>query len=127
LAQEEALWRDLDAVLPIPLHKKRKRERGFNQSYELAKYIAENRGIEMLDRVLIKKINVPPQTSLPAEQRKINNKGAFEVKNPHRIRKKTLLLVDDVYTTGATIRECSLVLMKSGAKEVRAITLAQAH
>jgi competence protein ComFC len=127
LTEEEALWWDLDAVVPVPLHKKRKRERGFNQSYELAKYIAPLRDIELLDKVLIKKINVPPQTSLPAEQRKINNKGAYEVVDPHRIRGKVLLLVDDVYTTGSTINECSSVLMKSGAKEVRAVTLAQAH
>jgi ComF family protein len=127
LAQDEALWWDLDGVAPVPLHKKRKRERGFNQSYELAKYIGEERGIETLDNVLIKKINVPPQTSLPAEQRKINNKGAYEVYNPYRIRGKVLLLVDDVYTTGATIEECSSVLIKSGAREVRAVTLAQAY
>lgn len=127
LVQDEALWWNLNAVVPVPLHKKRKRERGFNQAYELAKYIAEAREIKVLDKVLIKKINVPPQTSLPAEQRKINNIGAYEVHNPHRIRGKVLLLVDDVYTTGATIKECSAVLMKSGAKEVRAVTLAQAY
>jgi ComF family protein len=127
LAQDEALWWDLDAVVPVPLHKKRKRERGFNQSYEIAKYIARVQELELLDGVLIKKINVAPQTTLPAEQRVINNKGAYEVIDPEKIREKILLLVDDVYTTGSTLKECSSVLRKSGVKEVRAVTLAQAH
>jgi len=127
LAQDEALWWDLDAVVPVPLHKKRKRERGFNQSYELAKYIAQHRKVVLLDKALIKKVNVPPQTTLPAEQRKINNQGAYEACDPHKIKGKTLLLVDDVYTTGATVKECSSVLMKAGAKEIRVVTLAQAY
>lgn len=127
LAQDPALWWDLEVVVPVPLHKKRIRERGFNQSYELAKCIAEAKGLEILSKVLIKKNNVPPQTSLPAEQRKINNKGAYKVYNSDRIKGRTILLVDDVYTTGATVKECSLVLMKAGAKEVRVVTLAQAY
>ena len=126
LVQDEALWWDLEAVVPVPLHKARKRKRGFNQSYELARYIADSKGLELMEKALIKKVNVAPQTSLPAEQRKINNKGAYEVVEPQKIKGKTLLLVDDVYTTGATVSECSFVLLKSGAKEVRVVTLAQA-
>jgi competence protein ComFC len=126
LVQDEALWWDLEAVVPVPLHKARKRKRGFNQSYELARYIADSKGLELMEKALIKKVNVAPQTSLPAEQRKINNKGAYEVVEPQKIKGKTLLLVDDVYTTGATVSECSSVLLKSGAKEVRVVTLAQA-
>jgi len=127
LVQDEALWWDLEAVVPVPLHKARKRKRGFNQSYELARYIADFKGLELMEKALIKKVNVAPQTSLPAEQRKINNKGVYEVVEPQKIKGKTLLLVDDVYTTGATVSECSSVLLKSGAKEVRVVTLAQAH
>jgi len=127
LAQYEDLWWDLEAVVPVPLHKKRKKERGFNQSYELAKYIAEIKGLEIFRDVLIKKFNVPPQTSLSAEQRILNNKGAYEVCHSEKIKGKIILLVDDVYTTGSTIKECTSVLMRSGAKEVRAATLAQAQ
>jgi competence protein ComFC len=126
LLPDEALWWDLDAVIPVPLHKARKRKRGFNQSYELARYLADFKGLELLENALIKKVNVPPQTSLPAEQRKINNKGAYKVVAPQKIKGKILLLVDDVYTTGATVSECSSVLLKSGAREVRVATLAQA-
>jgi len=126
LVQDEALWWDLEAVIPVPLHKARKRQRGFNQSYELARYIADFKGLELLDKALIKKFNVPPQTSLSAEERKINNRGAYEVVDPWKIKGKILLLVDDVYTTGATVSECSAVLLKSGAREVRVVTLAQA-
>ncbi len=125
LSNDEALWWDLDAVIPVPLHKKREKQRGFNQSYELAKHISEKKGVQVLDKVLIKKVNIPPQTSLPAEQRKINNKGAYKIENAQKIEGKTILLLDDVYTTGATIQECTEVLMRAGAKEVRAATLAQ--
>jgi len=126
LVPDEALWWDLEAVVPVPLHKARKRQRGFNQSYELARYLADFKGLELLEKALIKKVNVPPQTSLPAEQRKINNRGAYEVVDPQKVKGKILLLVDDVYTTGATVSECSSVLLKSGAREVRVATLAQA-
>ncbi|MBD3413260.1 MAG: hypothetical protein GF421_02380 [Candidatus Aminicenantes bacterium] len=126
LAHDEALWWNLDAVLPIPLHKKRERQRGFNQSFELALFLGESKGLPILQGVLVKKTNVPPQTSLTAEKRKTNNQGAYEVSCPEKIKDQVLLLVDDVYTTGATLKECASVLMKAGAREVRAVTLAQA-
>jgi ComF family protein len=125
LARDDALWWEVDAVVPVPLHKHRERERGFNQSFELARYLAKAKGIKMLNHVLVKKVNVPPQSSLPAEQRQINNRGAYQVRCPEKIKDQILLLVDDVYTTGATVKECSLVLKKAGARDVRVVTLAQ--
>lgn len=82
--------------------------------------------IPVLERVLIKAKNVPPQTLIQAEEREKNVSGAFRIVKSEQIEKKTVLLVDDVYTTGATIRECSRTLREAGAKEVRALTIARA-
>lgn len=113
-------------IIPVPLHKKRKKERGFNQAQSIAEELARLKSIEMEEGVLIKVKNVPPQTLLEIEEREKNISGAFRVVREEKIKGKTVLLVDDVYTTGSTVRECSLALRKAGAKEVRALTLAQA-
>ena len=113
-------------VIPVPLHPKRKKARGFNQAQVMAEEIARIKGINLEDSVLVKTKNVPPQTFLEFEEREENVKGAFRVVAKERIERKTLILVDDVYTTGSTVKECSLVLRKAGAREVRVLTLAQA-
>ncbi len=75
---------------------------------------------------MLKVKNVPPQTSLRVEEREKNVSGAYDVREKDKIKGMTALLVDDVYTTGSTIRECSSVLKKAGAKGVKALTVAQA-
>ena len=82
--------------------------------------------IELLEGQLIKIKRTAPQTSLVAADRRKNLKGVFKVARDHGIKGKTVLLVDDVYTTGSTLNECSLALLKAGASEVRALTIAQA-
>lgn len=126
LREEEDIWWKVGTLIPVPLHRKRKRQRGFNQAQIIAKELARLKGIEIAEGVLIKVKNVPPQTSLAADERERNVTGAFRVKEGEQIQKKRVLLVDDVYTTGATIRECSRVLREAGVKEIRAMTLAQA-
>jgi ComF family protein len=126
LKEEEGLWQKVDALIPVPLHPKRRRKRGFNQALVIAEELEKIRGIEVRRGVLLKIKNVPAQTSLEAEDREKNVIGAFRVAQEDQIKGKRLLLIDDVYTTGATVRECSRVLKKAGAKEVKAITLAQA-
>lgn len=126
LRREEDLWWRVEAIIPVPLHRRRKRQRGFNQAQIIAKELARLKGIKIVERVLVKVKNVPPQTSLRAEEREKNIIGAFKVRKEKRIKGKRVLLVDDVYTTGATIRECSRVLKDAGVKEVRVVTLAQA-
>lgn len=111
--------------MPVPLHAKRKRTRGYNQAQVLAEGISRIRKIGVLNG-LAKVKNTPPQTFLDGENRRNNPKGAFAVRRQDAVKGKTLLLVDDVFTTGATMRECSRVLKKGGAKEVRGITLARA-
>jgi len=88
--------------------------------------ISKLNGICVEKRVLKKSINIPPQTSLEQNERVRNVRGVYTVSHPERIRGKTVLLVDDVYTTGSTLKECSRELLKAGAKDVRALTLAQA-
>ncbi len=126
LKEEEGLWKKVDALIPVPLHPKRRRQRGFNQALVIAEEVEKIRGIEVRRGILLKIKNVPAQTSLEAEDREKNVVGAFRVTKEDQIKGKRLLLIDDVYTTGATLRECSRVLKKAGAKEVKAITLAQA-
>lgn len=114
-----------DLIIPVPLHKKRLQFRGFNQSLLLARELAGSLSIK-LDYTNLKRVRLTvPQIELKAEERRKNVSGAFEVRRPEEIKGKKALLVDDVYTTGATIRECSKVLRKAGA-EVFVLTIARA-
>jgi len=126
LEAEDRLWCGADFLVPVPLHPKRKRDRGFNQAQLLARDLAGIRKMRMLDNCLVKVRNVPPQASLEADSRGANVRGAYAVKRGARVEGKVLVLVDDVFTTGSTLNECGLVLGKAGAREVRALTLAQA-
>jgi len=126
LKGEEGLWQKIDALVPVPLHPKRRRRRGFNQAQAIAEELEKTKGIKVAKGILVKVKNVPAQTSLEAEDREKNVIGAFRVAKEDQVKRKRLLLIDDVYTTGATIRECSRVLKKAGAKEVKAMTVAQA-
>lgn len=112
-------------IIPIPLHGKRLRERGYNQSLILAKEVARRFSISLDFSILRRNIPTKPQTNLKKKERMANVKGAFEVKNPERIRGQRILLIDDVYTTGSTVRECSRVLLKHHAAEVGILTLAR--
>lgn len=126
LASDTKLWAGADFLVSVPLHPARKRERGFNQSRLLARDLGRLRGMTPLDGCLVKVKNVPPQAGLHAAEREANVKKAYAVRRRRKILGKTLILIDDVTTTGATLRECARVLLDAGAKEVRAITLAQA-
>ena len=126
LKKDDRLWWGVEVLIPVPLHPARKKARGFNQSRVLARELGEIVNIGIIDGVLVKPVNVPPQTTLTAKERRKNIKGAFKVRDKAKIKDKTILLVDDVLTTGATIQDCSTVLINAGAKEVRGITVAQA-
>lgn len=113
----------MDGIVPVPLSIKGLRERGFNQSLLIARVISKEIKVPLLMDILLKKKETPPQVGLSAKERLLNLKNAFEVKgNVDGLR---LLLIDDVMTTGATVTECSKVLMKAGAKEVIVLTLAR--
>ncbi|MEW6606332.1 MAG: ComF family protein [bacterium] len=122
--QQGDLISQIDFIIPVPLHRKRFRVRGFNQAQLLAFHIGRYFNLPLnLD---LKRIRfTTPQMNLEREQRIQNIKGAFAVKNQNIITNKHLLLVDDIFTTGATVNECSKVLMKAGAKQVFVLTLAR--
>ena len=114
----------LDGIVPVPLSISRLRERGFNQSLLIARVLSRKFHIPLLMDNLMKIKETPPQIGLSAKERLLNLKNAFGVKGD--IKGFRILLVDDVMTTGATVTECSKVLMKAGAKEVIVLTLARA-
>lgn len=116
----------VDLVIPVPLHASRQKERGFNQSELLAEEIARKNKLPLDRRRLVKTRKTVAQVSLEAEERRNNLLGAFTVRQPEKIAGRVILLVDDVFTTGSTCRECSRTLLEAGAKEVRVLTLARA-
>lgn len=116
---------DYDFIFPVPIHKKRLRERGFNQATLLAKGVAQTKGVPVLTNTLVRHKHTVAQSSLGMEARQHNITGAFEVPNPEVIRDKRILIVDDVFTTGATIREAVNELWKADPAEVDVLTLAR--
>jgi ComF family protein len=115
-----------DLIVPVPLHPKRLRWRGFNQSVLLARQVSSACGTPMDPFVLRRRRETPPQTQLTEEERRKNMRGAFSVHPDRLIKDLRILLIDDVYTSGATVDECSRALRRGGAKAVYVLTLARA-
>ncbi len=122
---QEVLLAQKPVLVPLPLSKSRLRWRGFNQSELLAQELSNHLGLPMEKDVLIKIKNSIPQMELSKQERVKNLAGAFAVQNLPKIQEKFVLLVDDVYTTGTTMREASLVLKKAGAKKVIGMCVAR--
>ncbi len=124
----QTLFQDhsMDLIVPVPLHIRRLREREFNQALLLARELSKRTGIPYHERTLRKIKDTPFQTALKGRERRKNVKGAFHVEKREEIKGKTILLVDDVYTTGATVNECARTLLKGGAARVAVLTLARA-
>jgi ComF family protein len=116
--------RDVDLVVPVPLHPMRAAERGFNQSALLARPIAAALGAPLGARVLERVRDTPRQAALDRTDRLVNVRAAFRCREPRVVAGKRVLLVDDVRTTGATITECRAVLAAAGARTVRTWVLA---
>jgi ComF family protein len=117
---------EADLIIPVPLHPQRLRWRGFNQSALLARQISRIYAVPM-DPFLLRRIKeTPAQTQLNEEERRRNVRGAFALAAGGAIENKSVLLIDDVYTSGATVNECSRTLRKSGAEQVFVLTLARA-
>ena len=124
--REEYSWSDYDLIIPVPLHPRKARERGFNQSGVLSEGLSRRTGIKVLKRGLIRTRYTKTQTRLSRKERMKNVKGVFRVSVPADLNGKYVLLIDDVYTTGATVNECARVLVKAGAEAVDVLTLARA-
>ena len=111
-------------VVPVPLHKTRRRFRGFNQSEILASSIAEKLKLTQKNLLLQRSKNTSPQTSLNRKERKQNIVGAITAEQKDYLKGKNILLIDDIATTGSTLNECAKVLKSHGAKAVWALVLA---
>jgi ComF family protein len=123
-AMTDGVRRDVDIVVPVPLHAMRAAERGFNQAALLARPIARHLGVPFVARALERLRDTPRQAALGRSDRFMNVKSAFSCREPQAIRGRRVLLVDDVRTTGATIAECCAVLAKAGAKAIFPYVLA---
>ena len=116
-----------DIIIPIPLHDVRLRERGYNQSKLLAEGISQRFHIKLSDKNLMRIRHTKNQAMLKQKERWTNIQGAFRIKYPGDFFNKTILIIDDLLTTGATASEAACMLKNSGAKRVDILTLAIAN
>jgi len=122
----ENLFKEPDLVLPVPLHIKRLRSRGFNQSLLLSRSCFPRWQGKIRTDLLLRHQPTIPQTSLSGKARRNNLKGAFSIHRPEKIAGRNVLLVDDVFTTGSTLHECAKTLAEAGAARIETFTLARA-
>jgi ComF family protein len=120
------LWQDTDYLIPVPLHRWRLLQRRYNQATLLAKGVSNLVGIPVLSQVLIREKSTESQGRKTRHQRLSNVQGAFAIKDPRDLLKgKTVTLIDDVWTTGATLETCVKVLKQSGVGKVYVLTFAR--
>jgi competence protein ComFC len=124
LASTIAQLHDVDALIPVPLHSTRLRQRGFNQSLLLAQYAGEVLTVEVKE-ALVRTRRTEAQVSLGAQERKANVAGAFAVQPNIAVAGLSIALIDDVVTTGSTLSACAEVLNAAGAASIKAVSLAR--
>jgi len=115
-----------DLLIPVPLHRSRLRERGFNQAVIVGKVLQNKYKVPMKRMALQRSVYTVPQVKLRGKDRKNNVRNAFKVKDSTLVRNKSTLLLDDVFTTGATMNECARVLKDAGAFRVDGFVVARA-
>ncbi len=114
------LW-EIDVIVPVPLHRKKQKKRGYNQAEILAKEIGFRVGIPVDTTLIKRKKNTVPQKEFTRKERKKNLKNAFEVTG--KVEGKRVLIIDDIYTTGSTIDSISILLKKAGAEKTYFLTI----
>lgn len=119
------ILKSYDTIVPVPISKKRMKQRGYNQSELIAKEIARNLKIEYNKKSLIKTKDIIEQSKLKKDEREKNIRGVYELKNSKLLENKKILLIDDVYTTGSTVNECCKNLNSLNIKNVHVLTLAK--
>jgi len=116
----------IDYIVPVPLHRVKKRSRGFNQSEYLTHEISRRMNWKHLPKLIIRKKFTKTQTKLNRQQRKINVSLAFKINPKHNIKGKTILLVDDVFTTGSTVNSITAALKEKQVNKVYVFTIGRA-
>ncbi len=128
LLQRSPVIQDLnvpDLIIPVPLHHKRLRQRGFNQALTLARsFFPEDKEI-IKGGLLVRQRWTTPQASLNGHERRKNLRNAFMVADSAPLKDKSVLIIDDVFTTGSTLNECAAILLHNGARDIQALTLAR--
>jgi ComF family protein len=119
-----SIFNDIDVIIPVPLHKKRFHERGYNQVTTFCEALEKNLAIPIIDDVLLKSINLKSQIQKSKENRLETNKNVFSIENAHEIEGKHVLLVDDIFTTGATIEACAKEILKIKNTRISIVTMA---
>ena len=114
-----------DKIIPVPISKKRNKERGYNQSMLIAEEIANKTNLELVNNCLIKTKNIIEQSKLNKEDRQQNIQGVYNLQNARLIINKKILLIDDIYTTGSTVNECCKILQQANPKTMGVLVLAK--
>ena len=123
---ESSGFQNVELIVPVPLSKKRRMERGFNQAAVLSKNLAGQTKINLDEQSLVRELHTPMhRVGMDGKARAASVKNAFAVKRPKLIAGKTILLVDDVFTSGATVSNCAETLKQNGAEKVYVLTLAK--
>lgn len=119
---------NFDLIIPLPLHPRRQRQRGFNQAEKLAQVINRRLNLPIENQILVRTKNTLPQMSLESKkQREDNIKGAFAVKSKYgkALEKKSVIVIDDIFTSGATIKEAVKILKRAGVKKIMVLVAAE--
>lgn len=119
------IFNEYDVIIPVPISKKRLKERGYNQAELIAKEISKALNKELVKNCLIKEKNIVAQSSLNKDEREENIKGAYILNNSEKLKNKGVLLIDDIYTTGSTANECCKIIEEAGTKKIAVMTIAK--
>ena len=114
-----------DTIVPVPISKKRYKERGYNQSYLLAKELVKETNLNLENECLFKTKNIIEQSKLNKEERLKNIQGVYELRNKEKLFNKNIILLDDIYTTGSTAVECCKILKEALPKKIGVLTIAK--
>ena len=117
--------KNYDIIMPIPISKKRMKQRGYNQSAVIASNLAKTFNMDCKNNILVKIKDNPPQSELGQNERSANVKGVYKLKNEKHIFQKKILLIDDIFTTGSTANECARLLKENFARKVGIFTIAK--
>ena len=119
------IFKTCDTIIPIPISKKRKKERGYNQSLLIAKELSKKLQLSLNNNCLYKIKDTIEQSKLNKEERKKNIQGVYKLKNEQMLENKKVLLIDDIYTTGNTVNEASKILKKAKVDSIIVLTIAK--